>query len=47
MTSRGILNGSLKGGQQVGQAYSVLLHKPHVRMEALTRGADGTGLKAA
>lgn len=47
MTSRGILNGSLKGGQCVGQAYSVLLHKPHVRMEALTRGADGTGLKAA
>lgn len=25
----------------------MLLPKPHVRMEALTRGADGTGLKAA
>lgn len=47
MISRGILNGGLKGGQYVGQAYSVLLHKPHVRKEALTRGADGTGLKAA
>lgn len=46
MTSRGILNGSFKGGQCVGQAYSVLLHTPHVRMESLTRGTGSPGFPA-